>query len=75
MEAETQTQLLRAGGLQAKEEETFRTFVDDVADGLGAERVVQRDGHHGVGVAGQLADGPLQGQTDPRDGFKGTPAT
>lgn len=40
------------------------TFVDDVADGLCAESVVQRYRHHGVCVTGQLWDGPLRERTD-----------
>lgn len=36
------------------------TLVDDEDDGLGAQGVVQRHHHHGVGVAGELADDPLQ---------------
>lgn len=35
------------------------TLVDDEDDGLGAQGVVQRHHHHGVGVAGKLADDPL----------------
>lgn len=36
------------------------TLVDDEDDGLSAQGVVQRHHHHGVGVAGELADDPLQ---------------
>lgn len=35
------------------------TLVDDEDDGLSAQGVVQRHHHHGVGVAGKLADDPL----------------
>lgn len=38
------------------------TFVDDVVDSLRSQRVVQRHRHQGVGVARQLADGPLHTQ-------------
>lgn len=40
------------------------TFVNDVADGLRAESVIQRYRHHGVCVTGQLWDGPLREKTD-----------
>lgn len=37
-----------------------QTLVDDKDDGLGAQGVVQWHHHHGVGVAGELADDPLK---------------
>lgn len=39
------------------------TFVDDVADGLSTQSVVQRNRHQGVRVTGQFWNSPLRGET------------
>lgn len=39
------------------------TFVDDVADGLTTQSVVQRNRHQGVRVTGQFWNSPLRGET------------
>lgn len=51
--------MMSAGGTVHVKVPLLSTFLDDVADGLCAEGVIQRNHHQGVRVTGHLGDGPL----------------
>lgn len=51
---------MRAGCFFGREWKLGLTCIDDVANSPWAQGVIERDHHHGIRVAGQLCNDPLQ---------------